>query len=205
MKKTKIGLFPGSFNPIHLGHLIVADSALREFPLEEIWFVISPQNPLKKQYHMLSQELRSKLLLMSIMDNPKFKMQLIEFTMPKPSYTADTLRELSKEYPEHEFYLLMGTDILPDFPKWKDYNYILDNYKMLLYERNNIKIPEFLLPKFIYGRNYENIFAPQIGISSTQIREYIKSGVNYRYYLPENVYEYIKTNTLYKVGEIDNS
>ncbi len=185
-RKIKTGLFFGSFNPIHIGHLIVG-AYMREFSdLDQVWFVISPHNPLKEKKTLLDDHHRLMLVKTAIEDDPKLKASDIEFKMPQPSYTIDTLTYLSEKYPEREFVLIGGTDILKSFHKWKNYQTLLNNYLIYIYNRLGCE-------KGIYANHPAIKFfeAPLMEISSSFIRNAIKEGKDVQYMLPPKVWEYI--------------
>jgi len=187
----KIGLFFGSFNPIHMGHLIVAQ-ALRELTdLDEVWFIVSPQNPFKKNKKLLHEFDRLDMVRAAIDDNYFFKASDIEFNMPRPSYTIDTLTYLSEKYPKHQFKLLIGEDNLVNFHKWKNFQKILDDYGLIVYPRPH---------SGDISHSYENVIhidAPKIDISATLIRKMIKEDKSPRYLLPDEVLEKIKAKKFY--------
>lgn len=191
--KTKIGLYFGSFNPIHIGHLIIANHLLQFTELSQIWFVVSPHNPLKEKNTLLSDHHRLAMVKIAIDDNPNFRVTDIEFTMPKPSYTINTLAYLSDKYPNKEFALIMGEDNLSTFDKWKNYDVILQHYHVYVYPRINEKPTKFI--------DFDNIHitkAPIIEISSSYIRQCIKEKKEVKYLLPENVYKYINEMMFYQ-------
>ncbi len=182
----KTGLFFGSFNPIHHGHLILASYMLEFTDLDEVWFVVSPQNPLKPKETLLADYHRMALVRIAIEDHPKFRASSIEFKMPKPSYTIDTLTWLSEKYPEREFILICGTDIFPTFHKWKNYEVILEHYRLYVYPRPGYE------PGKYTGHPHIRLFkAPLLEISSSFIRKGIKAGKNMAFWMPDKVYEYI--------------
>jgi nicotinate-nucleotide adenylyltransferase len=186
MKKYKTGLLFGSFNPIHLGHTIVA-SYLREFTdLEQVWFVVSPQNPLKDEGSLLEEHHRLMLVKTAIKDDPGFRASDIEFKMPRPSYTIDTLTWLSDGYPNREFVLIAGTDILESFHKWKNYNVLLEFYQVYIYNR-----PGYDPGKYIDHPSFRFFEAPLIEISSSFIRKAIANGNDVGFMLPNGVWKYI--------------
>ncbi|MBI9038266.1 MAG: nicotinate-nucleotide adenylyltransferase [Bacteroidales bacterium] len=186
MKNKKTGLFFGSFNPIHIGHLIIAGYMLEFTDLDQIWFIISPHNPLKERKTLLADYHRLALVKIAIEDNSKMKASDIEFKMPKPSYTIDTLTYLNEKYPEKDFVLIAGTDIFSSFHKWKNYKEILSNYEIYVYSRPNYEIG------FYSNHPKIKIFnAPLMEISSSFIRKAIKNGKNIEYMLPEKVSKYI--------------
>lgn len=189
----KVGLFFGSFNPIHNGHLIIANYIVQNTSLEQLWFVISPQNPLKKSSTLLNEFHRLYLVQVSIEDEPALKASDIEFRLPKPSYTIDTLTYLDEKFPSHEFSVIMGSDSFQNLPEWKNYNQLLKNYSVYVYERPGFK------PDNIYPNADINILkAPLLEISSTYIRKIIKNGKSIRYLVPEKVRLEIEQNGYYR-------
>ncbi|MHC1706886.1 MAG: nicotinate (nicotinamide) nucleotide adenylyltransferase [Bacteroidales bacterium] len=184
MKKT--GLFFGSFNPIHTGHLILANYMLSFAGLDEVWFVISPQNPFKQKENLLADHHRYYMVNMAVEDNPHFHACDIEFKMPKPSFTIDTLTWLHEKYPGKDFILLMGSDQLPSFHKWKNFERILEYYKIYVYPRPNGDKGE-------YGDHpsVSRFHAPLMEISSTFLRDAIKNKKDVRYLIPDKVYQHI--------------
>ncbi len=186
MKNNKTGLFFGSFNPIHIGHLIIAEYMLEFSDLDQIWFIVSPHNPLKKRKTLLADYHRIALVKTAIEDNPKMKASDIEFKMPKPSYTIDTLTYLNEKYPEKHFILIAGTDIFVSFHKWKNYKEILSQYEIYVYSR-----PDYDIGNYSNHPKVKIFDAPLIEISSSFIRRAIKEGKNIEYMLPEKVSKYI--------------
>lgn len=191
MKKT--GLYFGSFNPIHNGHLIIANQMLVNSDLDEIWFVISPHNPLKEKTSLLDDHHRLAMVKIAIDDNPKFKASDIEFSMPIPSFTIHTLVTLEEKYPNRSFGLIIGSDNLHSFEKWFNYEQILNNYKLYVYPR-----PNYLACQFKNHPSVKWVDAPLIEISSSYIRESIKNSNSVKYLLPEKVEEYINEMHFYK-------
>lgn len=191
MKKT--GLYFGSFNPIHIGHLIIANKILVNSDLEEIWFVISPHNPLKEKSSLLDDNHRLSLVKVAIDDNPDFKACDIEFKMPKPSYTIHTLLNLEEKYPNRKFCLIIGSDNLHSFEKWFNYEQILQNYQLYVYPR-----PNYLDCPFKTHPSVKWVDAPLIEISSSYIREAIKNNKSVKYLLPEKVLAYINEMHFYQ-------
>ncbi|MFA7081536.1 MAG: nicotinate (nicotinamide) nucleotide adenylyltransferase [Bacteroidales bacterium] len=190
--KERIGLLFGSFNPIHIGHLIIANYIVENTNINKIWFVLSPLNPLKNTKDLLDDNLRYKLVELAIKTNKNFKASNIEFEMEKPSYTIKTLRNLRSQYKTKEFILIIGEDNLECFDKWKDYKEILSSYEIMVYPRANIRTD-----KFSENRNINRINSPQIDISSTQIRKNIKERKSNLYLLPETVRKEIENNNYY--------
>lgn len=188
----KIGLFFGSFNPIHIGHKIIG-SYIQEFSqLDKVMFVVSPQNPLKKKTSLLDQYHRLMIIRMEIEDNPNLEVSDIEFSMPQPSYTIDTLVRLKEKHPENEYAIIMGSDNLKNIHKWKNYNQILENYTVYVYPRNGFEIK----------KTHSNIHiiegVPEMEISSSFIRKHIKQGRNISYLMPEKAWKYLDEMNFYK-------
>ena len=183
----KIGLYFGSFNPIHLGHLAVAQYMIDYTEIERVLFVVSPQNPLKSNDELWDEDLRLELVRLSIFDNEDFGASDIEFDMPKPSYTIDTLDAITTEDQINEFSIIMGSDSLDDLEKWKDHEKILDNYKIHSYVRPGNEKPAFMDHPNVTLHNG----IPLI-ISSTKIRQKIKKGVSVKYLVRDEVYEMLK-------------
>ena len=188
----RIGLFFGSFNPIHLGHLIIANYILENTDINQIWFIVSPQNPLKNTNDLLDVTIRLKLVKLAIKNNNKFKASDIEFKLSKPSYTINTLKYLKSKHKTKDFVLIVGEDNLDSFEKWKDYREILNDYELYVYPRTNSKAN-----KNLNFQNIHKINAPLIEISSTYIRENIKLNKSIRYLLPEVVRKEIEKNNYY--------
>ncbi len=191
----KIGVFSGSFNPIHTGHLIIANYLCEFEGLDEIWFIVSPQNPSKSRDSLLDDSHRIAMVKKAIQGNRKFKYCDIESTLPLPSYTIRTLNTLSENYPQNEFCLIIGADNWLIFDRWKDYQKILDNYSIYIYPRLGYEIDP---KRSLTGKNIQITRSPIIEISSTFIREGISKGKNMNYYMPSSVYRYILSNTLYQ-------
>ncbi len=191
---TETGLFFGSFNPIHSGHLMMAQYFVEYTDLQQVWFVVSPQNPLKKKASLLPQHHRLNMVKAAIENHHKFRASDIEFAMPQPSYTINTLTYLKEKYPEKNFYLLIGADNLANLSKWKNYEEILNNFKIFVYKRFQDTINHQLLEH----PHVSILDAPQIEISSSFIRAGIKKGKDMQFFLHENVYAYIKEMYLYQ-------
>jgi nicotinate-nucleotide adenylyltransferase len=188
----KVGLYFGSFNPIHVGHLIIANHVAQETDLQQVWFVISPQNPFKVNHSLLNEYHRLHLVRLAIADEKNLKAIDIEFRLPKPSYTVTTLQYLEEKYPEHEFAVIMGSDSLQNLDKWKNAEVIMSRYPLYIYTRPGFEIREDLpIKKTVLN-------APLLEISSTHIREMIKSGKSIRYLVPDAVKEEIESNHYYK-------
>lgn len=189
----KIGLFFGSFNPIHIGHLIIANTIYEYSDLNEIWFVVSPQNPHKRNSKSLIHEFdRLDMVELAIEDQPNFKALDIEFRMPKPNYTIDTLIYLQEKYPDHKFSLIIGEDNLTSFTSWKNYQMILDHYGLIVYPR-----PSSRQSNVKNHPNVKLIEAPRLDISASFIRKCIRDNKSVRYLVPEKVLQFIRDRKLY--------
>ena len=191
----KIGLYFGTFNPIHVGHLIIANHMAEHSDLEQIWMVVTPHNPLKQKNTLLDDYQRLHLVRLATEDYPKIKPSDIEFKLPQPNYTVNTLAHLMEKYPQHEFSLIMGEDNLNSLHKWKNYEYILHHYDIYIYPRVSGEAENLTLkdhPRVHW------IDAPIVEISSTFIRENIKNKKNIRPLLPHNVWEYVDHNNFYR-------
>ncbi len=189
----KVGLYFGSFNPIHHGHLIIAAHVLSNTTLDQLWFVVSPQNPLKPSATLLNEYHRLALVQMAIEGETKMRAVDIEFKLPKPSYTIDTLTYLKEKYPDYQFSIIMGTDSYQNLPKWKNYELILRDYSIFLYTR-----PGFLVNDLPAGKPITLLKAPLLEISATLIRNNIREGKTIRYLVPDSVKEEIEKNRYYK-------
>ena len=175
-----IGLFFGSFNPVHIGHLIIANHMANETDLDQVWMVVSPQNPFKDKKSLAKDRDRYNLVHLAIGDNPKLSVSDIEFSMPKPSYTIDTLTYLKEKYPNKIFYLIMGGDNVPTLPKWKNSELLIENYKIYVYKR-----PGYDLGPLASHPNITSVEAPLLDISSTHIRQLIKERKSIQYLVPD--------------------
>ena len=188
----KIGLFFGSFNPMHIGHKSIASYMAEFTDLEKVCFVVSPENPLKQKNTLLDQNHRLQIIKAELENNPKLAVSDIEFSMPKPSYTIDTLLRLKEDFPENEYALIMGADNLQNFHKWKNHEQILEDYSIYVYPRPGIEI----------NRTHQNIHiidgVPQIEISASFIRKSIKEGKDVSYLMPEKAWQYIDKMNFYK-------
>ncbi|MFZ5940316.1 MAG: nicotinate (nicotinamide) nucleotide adenylyltransferase [Bacteroidota bacterium] len=191
MKKT--GLYFGSFNPIHIGHLAIAGYMTAFTDLDELWFVLSPHNPLKDKKSLLDDYQRLELVRLATEDDERFRVSDIEFHLPQPSYTIDTLSYLAEKYPDREFILVMGADGLKTFRKWKNYQVIEANYHRIVYPRPGIGREEILAHP-----NVSLVDAPLMEISSSFIRESIREGRDVRHFLPEKVHRYIREMHFYE-------
>ena len=190
---VKIGLFFGSFNPVHNGHLIIANYICETTDLDRIWMVVSPQNPFKEKQSLLNEYDRLHLIKLAIEGNNNLRASDIEFKLPKPSYTIDTLTHLKEKHPEHEFSLIMGGDNLQSLHKWKNYELILKNHDIYVYKREGAcenPFPDLACVHFLE--------VPLLDISATFIRENIQAGRSMQYFLPDKVWEYVRDYNLYK-------
>ena len=187
----KIGLYFGSFNPIHTGHLIIANHVLNETDLSKIWFVVSPQNPFK-QNGLLNEYDRLHLVRVATGDDPRIKVSDIEFGLPRPSYTVDTLAYLHEKYPTYEFSIVMGSDSFLNLHKWKNFEVIVKRYPLYIYRREGFEINNAI------GAKVHIVNAPLLQISATQVRKLIKEGKSIRYLVPDKVMEEIEGGGYYK-------
>jgi nicotinate-nucleotide adenylyltransferase len=187
-----IGLYFGSFNPVHTGHLIIANHILNETDLEKIWFVVSPQNPFKSNATLLNEYNRLHLLKVATEDDTRIKISDIEFNLPRPSYTSITLAHLVEKYPEHQFSLIMGSDSFQNLHKWKNFESIVTGYPIYVYNRASFEISNHVNAKLTI------VDAPLLQISATQVRQLVKEGKSIRYMVPEKVREEIEKGSYYK-------
>ena len=193
-RKREIGIFSGSFNPIHNGHLIMANYMCEFTTLDEVWLIVTPHNPLKNRTDMLDEQVRLKMVELAVEKYDNIKASDVELHMKRPSFTINTLEKLSHEHPECNFSLIIGADNWSFFDKWKDYNKIIDNYKILIYPRHEVEV---IIPESLQ-KTIKLVSAPIIEISSTFIRHSIKEGKNVRAFLPQEVYDYIENENLYR-------
>ena len=193
--KMKIGLYFGTFNPIHIGHLIIANHMAEHSDLDQIWMVVTPHNPHKQKSSLLDDYHRLHMVHLATEDYPKIQPSDIEFKLPQPNYTVNTLAHLQEKFPKHEFSLIMGEDNLNSLHKWKNYEVILQNHSIIVYPRlHSGEIDS----QFINHPKIHKIDAPIIELSSTFIRESIKNGKNVIPMLPNKVWEYVEHNLFYK-------
>lgn len=188
------GLFFGSFNPIHNGHLIIAEHLLEYAKIDKIWMMVSPQNPLKNKSLLINEQHRYQMVKLAVENNPRIKPSSFEFNLPRPSYTIDTLNALTKQYPSHKFSIIMGGDSLASINKWKNFDEILNSFEVLVYRREKTFDTEII-------NKYPNINlfnSPLIEISSTEIRNRLKQGISIRYLVPDAVRKYIEVNNLFR-------
>lgn len=190
--KKRVAIFSGSFNPIHIGHLVLANYVCEADLIDELWFMVTPQNPLKETQELADDLLRLEMVKCAIQGYPKFKLCDLEFKLPRPSYTINTLQELERSYPDYEFSLLIGADNWNKFDQWKDSKLILEHFKLIIYPRMNFEVLPHSLPE-----NVKLIHSPIIEISATELREKIKAGKDYRYFLHPTVHKFIQEHKLY--------
>lgn len=187
-----IGLYFGSFNPVHTGHLIIANHILNTSDLERLWFVVSPQNPFKASNSLLNEYDRYHLLKLATEDDVRIRISDIEFNLPKPSYTSVTLAHLHEKYPEHSFSIIMGSDSFQNLHKWKNYESIVAGYPIYVYNRPGFEITNHVAAKLI------TVDAPLLQISATDIRQLVKDGKSIRYMVPDKVREEIEKGNYYR-------
>jgi nicotinate-nucleotide adenylyltransferase len=189
----QIGLYFGSFNPIHHGHLIIANFIANQTDIQQVWFVVSPQNPLKTSNVLLNEYHRLHLVRLAIEDDSQLRVSDVEFKLPTPSYTIDTVSYLKEKFPENTFSIILGSDSYKNLPKWKNFGKLVKENKLVVYKRPNFDVPQ--QP----GTNITIIQAPLLEISATYIRNNIKEGKSIRYLVPEKVREEIERNGYYRL------
>lgn len=187
-----IGLFFGSFNPIHTGHMIIANHIVEHSDIDKLWFVVSPHNPLKDSHSLLNEYDRLHLVKIAIDDNPKFRASNIEFSLPKPSYTIDTLTYLAEKFPLEQFSIIMGSDSFQNIHRWKNYELLVKKHPIIIYNRPGFEIEE------THGAKLTILDAPMLNISSTFIRNQVKLGKSIRYLVPDPVHNYIADSNYFK-------
>lgn len=188
-----IGLYFGSFNPIHIGHLIIANHVLNVTAVKKVWFVVSPQNPFKKAASLLNEFDRLHLVQKAVETDPRFKATNIEFSLPKPSYTANTLIYLQEKYPGQEFQIIMGSDSFQNLTNWKNADFVINNYKLIVYERPNVEVAA------IANADVLLLDAPLLEISATHIRQLVREKKSIRYLVPQVVEEEILANRYFLI------
>ena len=193
--KIKVGLFFGTFNPIHVGHLTIANHIAEFSDLDQVWFVVTPHSPFKKKRSLLDDHHRLEMVYRATKDYQKLRECDIEFKLPQPNYTINTLTYLEEKYANHEFALIMGEDNLKNFHKWKHFDLIIENHRIYVYPRISDVVKG---SRFDNHRNIKKIDAPIMGLSSTFIRNSIGEGKNVRPMIPESVWEYLDEMNFYK-------
>jgi len=188
----KIGLYFGSFNPIHIGHLVIASHVVDNTDVQQVWFVVSPQNPLKKAASLLNEYHRLHLVRLAVDDNQNFRVNDTEFKLPKPSYTVDTVTYLKEKYPQHQFSIILGSDSMQNLHKWKNFQQLTTTNRLIVYTR-----PDFEATP-IPSIDMVLLEAPLLEISATEIRKLIKEGKSARYLVPDKVLTEIEQNGYYK-------
>ncbi|MGV3657891.1 MAG: nicotinate (nicotinamide) nucleotide adenylyltransferase [Chitinophagaceae bacterium] len=186
-----VGLYFGSFNPIHMGHLVIASHILNETALQKVWFVVSPQNPFKKSATLLNEFDRLHLVQLAIEGDDRLKAVDIEFALPKPSYTATTLTYLAEKHPSHQFEIIMGSDSFQNLASWHNPRFIIKNYRINVYNRPGFAVKDTL------GAQVNIMNAPLLEISATHIRQLVKSGKSIKYLVPHKVEKEIIENRLF--------
>ncbi len=189
----KIGLFFGSFNPVHAGHLIIASYMANYTDLDQVWLVVSPHNPLKNKSSLINMYDRLEMVKIATENADRIKASDVEFKLPQPSYTIDTLAHLKERYPEHRFTLIMGSDNLASFKKWKNYEVLLRDYPIYIYPRPGYENLELAAHPSVTVTN-----TPQMEISSTFIRKAIHDGKNVQFFIPDEVLDFIDSKNLYR-------
>jgi nicotinate-nucleotide adenylyltransferase len=187
-----VGLYFGSFNPIHIGHLAIANFMVEFTEMDSLWFIISPHNPFKQRKTLLADHHRLELVELAISEDDRFRSSDIEFKMPTPSYTIDTLARLTERHPKYRFSIIMGSDGLPYFPKWKNAEEIRKNYLRYVYPRPGFPVQESM------DENIRIVDAPQIEISSSFIRKAVAEGKDVRHFLPPRVWKYLDEMNFYR-------
>jgi len=187
-----IGLYFGSFNPIHIGHLIVANHIVQNSEIDKVWFVVSPHNPLKDSHSLLNEYHRLHLVNLAIEGNTKFRASNVEFHLPKPSYTINTLTYLTEKFPLERFSIIMGSDSFQNIHRWKNFEQLIKQYSFIVYMRPGFEIREK------HGAEVTVLQAPMLEVSSTYIRDQIKQKKSIRYIVPDAVAEYIQDNKYYQ-------
>ena len=186
-----IGLYFGSFNPIHIGHLIIANHVLQHSEIDKLWFVLSPHNPLKESHTLLNEYDRLHLVELAIADNPKFRASNVEFHLPKPSYTIDTLTYLREKFPLERFSVIMGSDSLQNIKRWKNWEQLIAQYALIVYNRPGCPAvpPE--------GAHVQVLDAPMLDIAASFIRSQIRMKKSVQYLLPDAVWKYVAESRYY--------
>jgi len=189
----KIGIYSGSFNPIHHGHVMLANYLVEFSDLDELWFVVSPQNPLKKKAELLDDAERLKMVQLAVGDDPRFRVSDIEMHLPTPSYTINTLTALSEQYPDCRFVFICGMDSLQNLHHWREYQKILDNYELLVFPRKG-----YDGGALAHHPSVTVLKTPILEISSTFIRQCVKEGRDVRHFMPEKAFTYMKERGFFR-------
>lgn len=187
-----IGLYFGSFNPVHVGHLIIANHVANNTELDQVWFVVSPQNPFKVSASLLNEYHRLHLIKSAIEGESRLRASSVEFKLPKPSYTVDTLAYLREKHPEHRFAIIMGSDGFQNLDKWKNYEVLVKELPFFIYKRPGFEVTN------TWGASVTQLEAPLLDISSTRIRNMIREGKSIRFLVPDCVKEEIENNNYYR-------
>jgi len=189
-----IGLYFGSFNPVHTGHLIIASHVVNQTNIQQVWLVVSPQNPFKSTMGLLNEYDRLHLVNLAIDDETRIRASDVEFKLPRPSYTIDTLTYLREKYPQHQFSIIMGSDGFQNLPKWKNADLLIREYPFVIYKRPGFDVTD------TWNASVQILDAPMLDISATLIRTNIREGKSIRYLVPDKVREEIERNNYYKLG-----
>jgi len=187
-----IGLYFGSFNPIHTGHLIIANHIIAHTDIDKVWFVVSPHNPLKEAHSLLNEYDRLHLVNLAIENDPRFRASNVEFHLPKPSYTIDTLTYLTEKFPLEQFSIIMGSDSFQNIHRWKNFEQLVARYTFIVYNRPGFEVTD------THGANLTILKAPLLDISATYIRDLVKERKSIRYIVPDAVREYIEGHRYYQ-------
>jgi nicotinate-nucleotide adenylyltransferase len=187
-----VGLYFGSFNPIHVGHLIIASITRQTTDLNQVWLVLSPHNPLKPQHSLLNEYHRLHLAKLALQDDPHLRVTDIEFHLPKPSYTIDTLTYLHEKYPHHRFSIILGSDSFQNLDQWKNSETLIQHYKFYIFRRPGFEVENKL------DASIEIVHAPLLEISSTQIRQFLRNSLSVRYLVPDAVASELEQNNYYR-------